>query len=41
MCQAPAVMARAKYGDVARLLRHIDECDMFSDIHARPNRTGT
>lgn len=41
MCEAPAVMASTKYGDAARVLRNIDECDMSSDIHARPGRTGT
>lgn len=41
MCQALAVMARAKHGDTARVLRHIDECDMSGDIHARPGRAGT
>lgn len=41
MCKAAAVMARTKYGDAARLLRYIVECDMFSYIHAGPGRTRT
>jgi hypothetical protein len=41
MRKAAAVMARTKYGNAARVLRHIVECDMSGDIHARPDRTGT
>jgi hypothetical protein len=41
MRKAAAIMARTKYGYSTRVLRHIDECDMFSDIHARPGGTGT
>lgn len=40
MRKAAAIMARTQHGDTARVLRHIVQCYMPRDIHARSGRAG-